>query len=409
MKPRPGMIRRMSEIACRFGAVRLQCVLLAALLGLLPGCGRDRTSGQSPKMTRALLDDSLKRGRRFLVGIQRPEGNFCYEVHLNTGEVRDDDDHEVRQAGALWALSLLHQDRPGEDTRAAVVRGLAFFDRHSKTTETGQKYIVYPYDQRRSTGTVALVALAEIELLRTEPDHPEAERYRRDAQQYVEMLLSLRRDDGRFPGRYDAKTGKAAGNPSPFYDGETLLALSKAANYLGRGDLEPLILESAEAMYQAYFVVPRREGDSTLPKQFYQWGTMAFLEIYQAGWEGSQRYAARAVEMAHWLADHQADPTRYNTSYSYEGLISAWELARRSGDTTSQEEIGRAIDEGMVALMAWQVDGPLPNEYVQKHPQLSQIAVGGAMGGRDNPWLRIDFTQHQMHAVILARRFIYRQ
>jgi hypothetical protein len=356
-----------------------------------------------------MLDDSLQQGRRFLVGVQRPEGNFHYEVRLDTGEFRQDGDHEVRQAGALWALSLLHLDRPGDDTRAAVVRGLEFFDHHSRTTEDGRKFIIYPHDTRRSTGTVALVALALVELLRTEPDHPDADRYRRDAEQYIEMLLSLRRRDGRFPGRYDAKTGKAAGSPSPYYDGEALLALSKAANYLGRDEWEPLILESAESMYQAYFVAPRREGDNKLPKQFYQWGTMAFLEIYQAGWEGSPQYATRAVEMANWLIEHLTDPTRYNTSYAYEGLISAWELARKSGDRASQEKIGRAIDEGMLALTGWQVKGPLPNEYVRKHSQVSEIAGGGAISGRDNPWLRIDTTQHQMHAVILARRYIYRK
>ena len=101
-----------------------------------------------------MLDESLQEGRRFLVAVQQPEGNFHYEVHLSTGEVRNDDDHEVRQADAVWALSLLHQDRPGEDTRAALVRGLDFFDRHSKTTEDGRKYIIYPNDTRRSTGTL---------------------------------------------------------------------------------------------------------------------------------------------------------------------------------------------------------------------------------------------------------------
>jgi UDP-N-acetylmuramoyl-tripeptide--D-alanyl-D-alanine ligase len=224
-------------------------------------------------------------------------------------------------------------------------------------------------------------------------------------------LLSLRQADGRFHGRYSAESGRGDGEPSPYSDGETLLALAKAAGRLARDDLRPVVLESAEAMHRVYVVEARRaDPDSPLTKGFYQWGTMAYFELYEAGWADTERYARRAIELAHWMIDvHRTLSRPRNTAYAHEGLISAWELARRIGDGRSQEKIGRVIEEGLCKLTSWQVGGPNPCEFLRRHPTADPQKVGGVMGGQDDPWLRIDVTQHQMHAVILARRYMYRQ
>jgi UDP-N-acetylmuramoyl-tripeptide--D-alanyl-D-alanine ligase len=134
---------------------------------------------------------------------------------------------------------------------------------------------------------------------------------------------------------------------------------------------------------------------------------MAFLSIYQFDEEDSRQYAQRAVKMALWKIDDLPRRPTHNASYAYEGLISAWELARQSGDQESQEKIGRQIREGMLLPMTWQVGGPMPNKYLREHSPPAAIAIGGAMNGPENPELRIDVTQHQMHAVILARRYVY--
>ena len=55
-----------------------------------------------------------------------------------------------------------------------------------------------------------------------------------------------------FYRQYLLNSGEGWGEPSPYFDGEILLALVKAARYLQRDDLQPLVLRAAEASYAAH-------------------------------------------------------------------------------------------------------------------------------------------------------------
>ena len=69
---------------------------------------------------------------------------------------------------------------------------------------------------------------------------------------------------------------------------------------------------------------------------------------------------------------------------------------------------GKAIDKGLYRLTSWQIGGPVDRNYfLSSNKTDDKVAIGGIMNSCKNPNLRIDVTQHQMHAVILARRFIY--
>ena len=63
----------------------------------------------------------------------------------------------------------------------------------------------------------------------------------------------------------------------------------------------------------------------------------------------------------------------------------------------------------MLPLLSWQVDGPAPNKYLREHPAVDDTVIGGVMSRPNKPELRIDLTQHQMHATILARRYLYKE
>ena len=91
----------------------------------------------------------------------------------------------------------------------------------------------------------------------------------------------------------------------------------------------------------------------------------------------------------------------------HEGMASAWQLAKLSDDEWAMKKIGAVIDIGLAKLISWQVGGPLQNSYLENNPPTRELAVGGVMNRKDEPLLRIDVTQHQSHAIILARRFIY--
>ena len=62
-----------------------------------------------------LLEASWKQGRRYMLANQTSRGNFRYLIDARTGEVLGTD-NQVRQAGSLWGLALMHQADPTAET-----------------------------------------------------------------------------------------------------------------------------------------------------------------------------------------------------------------------------------------------------------------------------------------------------
>lgn len=357
---------------------------------------------------RDILHASLRQGRNFLLNNQKEEGNFEYEYDFRQRQYSQGD-NQVRQAGALWGLALIHHDSPSVKTREALARGFDFFMKHSKTLPDGRILITYPGDERGRTGTVSLVILALTEFFRTESDADLHSRYLPLQEGLLACLLSLRKEDGLFYGNYDFD-GKGYGQPDPYANGEALLAMAKSAKYLGKEQLWTHIVPSAYRMHQVYVTEALAEDPgSATTKGFFQWGILSFYEIATSGEVDPQTYTNWSVDMAYWMIDvHKTLERTRNTAYAYEGIILAWELARRANRSDAVQKLGTVIEEGLRKLTSWQVGGPTPNEYLQVHKTDDPRAIGGVMNHRKESQLRIDVTQHQMHAVILALQFIYR-
>lgn len=74
------------------------------------------------------------------------------------------------------------------------------------------------------------------------------------------------------------------------------------------------------------------------------------------------------------------------------------------------------LPDGLVLLLYQQqkqcivaYGGPLAhtNKYLKKHPTDEKIAIGGIMNAKNLAPLRIDTTQHQMHAVMMALETLF--
>ena len=65
------------------------------------------------------------------------------------------------------------------------------------------------------------------------------------------------------------------------------------------------------------------------------------------------------------------------------------------------------IDLGLERLICWQVDGPLPSRYTASVARPDELAAGGVQNEAFDAALRIDVTQHQLHATQLAREYVY--
>jgi UDP-N-acetylmuramoyl-tripeptide--D-alanyl-D-alanine ligase len=143
-------------------------------------------------------------------------------------------------------------------------------------------------------------------------------------------------------------------------------------------------------------------GHASETKSFYQWGTMAIVELIGSGWPEFRPYAQTVFDMTDWELDvHRLVHRKSNVGYALEGLIPAAELARTLGDTARARWYARAIDRLLEKLLPLQIGGATANAFIGGHTP-EHRAIGGIQSSADDPVLRIDVTQHQTHAVLQA-------
>ena len=371
---------------------------------------------QPEPVNRAILDRSLELGTQFMLNHQKPEGNFTYAYDW-VKKTYAPGDSQVRQAGAMWGLATIYNDSPNLEVGAAVEKTMDFFARNSKLTRDGYRYVTYPGEKAGRMGTVALCALSHIDYLRAAKSHITEEKfqnYQQLLEEYLRFLVRARIQTGPKAGlwhrSYSISSGYPHGQPSPYFDGESLLALIKAAKYMGREDLQSIIIASADAGYQHNIQEAlQADPDSSITKGYYQWGSMAFFEIATSGWPNTKRYGDYVIDLANWMIDvHKTLKRRRNTAYAYEGIIHAYQLAIQRNDTKHIEKFARVIETGLTKLTSWQVGSPLMNKFIRRRLTDNPLAIGGVQNHPRESSLRIDVVQHQMHAVILARRYVYR-
>ena len=490
-------------------------------------------------------------GTKFLSDHQRNAGNFDYEYDWTTGINNDNDDVEVRQAGALWGISLIFHDmmiaaqaegilllqKPGDNNdnnnndndsvaisvltliAANIKKGISFFHIHSKVLLrhsssgsnhsngglTQMRYITYPgTTTHHGQGTQALVCLSLIDFLRALGSPSDALAVGVTALEMKDMrslldellpflvtqhsaLASLEDDHDRFMAWDDLVEkggkenlsgiwygtdkhndddvlvawwkerqekykgffhstyndfGKVSSGwlaSSPYYDGESLLAVVKAAKYLGPAyaHLWPISAGTARALHQLHVVKAlKRNADSDDTKGVYQWLSMSLFELatvkFGKGHDterfdlpmalektyNAQEFGTWLVDLALWMVDVHGTLTRSkNTGYAYEGIVSAWawashvvvESGMKEGITAdTARKLQCTIEKGLDKLISWQI-GMGAEKSAHDVTWDGVKGLGGVQNSAHESPLRIDVTQHQMHATILIRRLVYNQ
>jgi hypothetical protein len=374
------------------------------------------------KMNRKTLEESFALGSAFLINWQLPEGNFRYMYDWVEGTWVEDD-NQVRQAGSLWGVALCHRYEPKPATREALDKGLQFWFDNTVEGPEGTLTLKYKEDRNISSGTVALVALSLIEYLMT--DEPMEEEYKTELtaklKGYLDFLQWMQLDDGHISRDYRHDAEDKVKRSSPYYDGESLLCLCKAARQLGYTEYVPTIETTARATAETYTIGAwPKDIDSKQTKGFYQWSSMSFLEYYQAQWKDYELFADVTLSLGWWMTHtHATLKKRRNHAYAVEGLNSAYLIARMRGDVPAQIDLLYTLDRSLEKLSSWQINGPLApnNSFLVANPNEDPMALGGVMNARKpsgaevkkdvSHQLRIDVTQHQMHAVTMALEEIY--
>ena len=230
-------------------------------------------------------------------------------------------------------------------------------------------------------------------------------------------------DNGLMSKSYAVSSGTKANRSSPYFDGESLLAFCKAANRLGMTEYLPTIQKQARATATTYFMDAfRNRDDQKATKGFYQWGSMSFAEYYDAKWPDYELYADVTLILSYWMS-HVHDTLRRGRNHAdaIEGLVSAYRIAKARKDTKALVDLLYVIDRSLYKLTSWQIGGPLvsKNRFLSENPTDDPVALGGIMNskkafpneprkaGDTQHELRIDVTQHQMHAVSLAMEHVF--
>ena len=481
-------------------------------------------------LSREKLDTSLALGLHFLTQHQRPAGNFDYEFDWSSGE-NSEDDSQVRQAGALWGLSLIFHDMmdhvddevaspsSSSPSRDAILKdvtkrlksGIEFFHKHSRVLNrpiadddggsalagiNRMRYVTYPDAEENDQGTQALLCLALIDFLRGMGSPEQAaraglseddvEEYRGLLDEFLPFMVTqhsaLSNDrfaswdelvaagtraidsgiwygdrpkgteqtpdlqmekwwdeniftEGGFHSRFDL-LGERKGKPSPYYDGESLLAVTKACKYLGPAyaHLWPLASGTASSLHDIHVDQALREDeDSNDTKGVYQWLSMSLFELSTVTFGSGRKerfdlpaalqrlyrveqYGSWLTDLAVWMVDvHETLQKGKNTGYAYEGIVPAWVWSthmikiKKFGRTDEKNlETARKLHctvmKGMSKLLSWQV-GSGAEQADEKWD--GKTGLGGVQNSADESGLRIDVTQHQMHATILTRRYVF--
>ena len=369
---------------------------------------------QTPPLTREILMQSLDAARAYYLNQQKTDGNFKYLLDLSDGKTSDDD-NQVRQAGAIWGLSCLNRDFFNEPTRRALLLGFDFFIRNIKTLPTGETVIVYPGEKNLNSGTVALFCLALTDFLAGQDkylDQNTKDKYRRILFTHLQFLRTMELDDGSWSRAYELSSGIRKPVPSSYYDGEALLAYCKAARLYNRKDLIRRINFALPRLIHRYTVQTwQPDGDQDLTKGFYQWGSMAFAEYVEAGWEPHAKLAAdAAMALAWWQIDeNQLEAKKANVAYAVEGLAATWRIARMTKREAEEKRLKSVIDNIMGKLILCQYKGPFMqyNPYLMSLKNVVPEAYGGITAAQNSPFVRIDNVQHQVHATLLMLEYLY--
>jgi hypothetical protein len=280
---------------------------------------------------------------------------------------------------------------------------------------TGRIAPVYPGDQCVKTGTVALVTLAIVDFCRGQHQEaylPRAGRGLYDSwlTQYIEYLESMELDNGSWGSQYLLDSGTRDPFPSPYFDGEALLAYCRAARYMDRKDLIPKIEIIAPKLAQRYTIDAWKDDPASEDtKGFMQWGCMAFAEYVEAGWQQADLLGDAALALAWWLIhEHQVLLHKGNMAAGLEGLLAAYRVAELRRDRAAMQTLRKTVDDVLGRIVSWQVGGPLAEQNAFLRKQRFQKGLhGGIMTEKDSGIFRIDVVQHQVNASLMALQYLY--
>ncbi len=335
------------------------------------------------------------------------EGALTYIYEPARGEDVDGGNNMIRQWMATVCMNRVAADRGNDRELYAVVEKNIRHNLRRFYRPTGSAGVI-EYDDKVKLGAVALAVQALIE----HPKQAEFARYANRLLKSVDRSWEYEKGSGRFLTLMKPVNRNMGHN---FYPGEALLTWSMVY----QRDPSKKLLDRFMKSYQYYrFWHVENRNPAFIP-----WHTQAYFNM----WEilGDRELANWTFEMNDWLIEQMLQvhsplypdiagrfynprkpkfgtPHASSTGVYMEGLIDAFEMADRLGDTVRRERYRLALCRGIRSC--WQLT--FTDELEAFYAQDPARAVGGARTSLYNNLVRCDNVQHNLMGILkLLRRF----
>lgn len=349
----------------------------------------------SHEQLRAIVSD----GAQWLKNSQEENGHFAYE-YVPYDDVYFDDDHIVRQAGALYELGEIARHDPENtlDVSDTIESALLYFSERSIEMQEGDEIftciVSTPASSKCRLGSASLALLGLLGYV--EKNDTAAAKHKELIEGYIAYIMAMKKEEGGFRDMV-YEDNKSPEKESSFSNGEALLALVRYYQYSPREDVKQMI--------DGTFKYLSEKEDFETP--LYLW-IMAALKDMQVLWP-SEEYVSYAKVFTETRrgALTRVHYTDKNYCATTEGLASAYSILEGNVSDWELQILKKEIDfwnthNSVLQILPVDVYRLVQSDGVfsmQILPDLMQ-AQGGFLTSASVLTQRIDYTQHCISAYL---------
>ena len=365
-------------------------------------CPAVEVAATRENVTRARLTAAARSGGDYLVRVQQPDGSFHYYYNAAEDRFEQRTYNIVRHAGTAISLLELHSQTRDIRYLDPAKRAVRFLETRFRSAPGRDAIYVLDFDGKAKLGANGLALVALTKLLELDPKS----NARAKAQRLANLILMLQRKDGSFHTRYRLRPNDPPGIASLYYPGEAILGLARL--YYVTRDKRLL----AAARRGADFLIASQRAMHTLPAD--AWLMQALEALYNIGREknyAEHTLALAAAMIAGQYTDEDTEgyaggfgpgPPRVTPAASRaEGLVAAYRIARSTGDARASS-IAAALKASARFQLTQQFNSE--NNASARNPAR---AAGGFYEGSTEPWVRIDFVQHNISSLLAIAETMY--
>lgn len=356
--------------------------------------------------TPILSDDDIRSvihdGVQWMIHTQESNGHFRYE-YVPYEDRYLDDDHIVRQSGALYILGeVLRKDATDQtpELREVIERALDFFEART-INGTFDSYSFRcvtnrPGDTKCILGTTSLVLVGLLDYVERYPEM--APRYASQIGGYVSYIMAMKKGGAGFRNYYHANKATQSEFESSYSNGEALLALVRYYEQHPSSEVRAVIDDTF-----TYLDSNRDSFDAPL----YLWAMAALKELQRIS--PDTRYGDYALEYTDWRIERfkKYRGSQKNLCAYIEGVVSAYSIFEDTLTDREKSLYREEIDYWLYQSEKLQVGNDDAYRLIYADTTVSigvlanvHQATGGFLTSQEILTQRIDFTQHCLSSYI---------